>query len=65
MIDQEIPQMLRACYLYALYEELCEHYGDYEGKKLCSQVLQVCFDDQLKDELFSLDLGTRSSHPTQ
>ena len=42
MIDQELPRMLRACYLYALYEELCERYGDYEGKKLCSQILQVC-----------------------
>lgn len=43
MNDQEIPRMLRACYLYALYEEIREHYGDYEGKKLCSQILQVSF----------------------
>lgn len=41
VVDQELPRMLRACYLYALYEELCERYGDDEGKKLCSRILQV------------------------
>ena len=39
--DNEIPQMLRACYLYTLYEELCRNRGEYEGKKLCSQILKV------------------------
>jgi hypothetical protein len=43
--DNEIPQMLRACYLYTLYEELCRNHGEYEGKKLCSQILQVCSND--------------------
>jgi hypothetical protein len=34
--------MLRACYLYTLYDELCQSRGEYEGKIMCSKILQVC-----------------------
>ena len=42
MIDPDTPRMLRACYLYALYEELCQNRGEEQGRILCSKVLQVC-----------------------
>ncbi len=42
MKDTEIPQMLRACYLLALYEEIRQNRGDHEGKLLFSKILQVC-----------------------
>jgi hypothetical protein len=41
MKDNEIPRMLRACYLYTLYEELCLNRGEFEGKIICSKILQV------------------------
>ncbi|CAF3437133.1 unnamed protein product [Rotaria socialis] len=41
MKDQDIPRMLRACYLYSLYQELCQNRGEHEGKIICSKVLQV------------------------
>jgi hypothetical protein len=39
--NNEIAQMLRACYLYTLYEELCINRGNHEGKILCSKILKV------------------------
>jgi len=33
--------MLRACYLYTLYEELCQNHGEHEGTMLCRRILQV------------------------
>jgi len=42
MEDQETPKMLRACYQYALCEELCQNRGQEEGKRICSKILQVC-----------------------
>ncbi len=42
MEDQETPKMLRACYQYALCEELCQNRGREEGKRICSKILQVC-----------------------
>jgi len=41
--NEEIIQMLRSCYLYALYVELCQNRGEIEGKRMCSKILQVCF----------------------
>jgi hypothetical protein len=42
MEDQETPRMLRACYRYALYEELRYNRGEQEGKIIYSKILQVC-----------------------
>ncbi len=39
--NEEIIQMLRSCYLYALYVELCQNRGEIEGKRMCSKILQV------------------------
>lgn len=39
--DSEIPSMLRACYLYTLYEELCQNHGEHEGTMLCRRILQI------------------------
>ncbi|CAF2522868.1 unnamed protein product [Rotaria sp. Silwood2] len=57
--DEEIQQMLRACYLYALYQELCENRGAQEGRILCSKILQVL--DQLVplNELYEKNVGSR------
>jgi hypothetical protein len=44
MEDQEVPRMLRSCYLYALYSELCHNRGEIEGRIMCSRVLQVRFE---------------------
>ena len=41
MQNEELPRMLRSCYLYALYEELCHNRGETEGRLLCSKILQV------------------------
>jgi hypothetical protein len=59
MKDNEVPQMLRACYLYTLYDELCRNHGEYEGKKMCSQILQVL--DLLipLNELYEKYVGSR------
>ena len=35
--------MLRSCYHYALYSELCHNRGETEGKMMCSEILQVRF----------------------
>ncbi|CAF4435675.1 unnamed protein product, partial [Adineta steineri] len=40
-VDDETRQMLRSCYLYALYMELCQNRGEIEGKIMCSKILQV------------------------
>ncbi|UJR26525.1 hypothetical protein I4U23_007848 [Adineta vaga] len=45
MQNEEILRMLRACYLYALYEELCHNRGEIEGRIVCSKILQIL--DQL------------------
>jgi hypothetical protein len=42
MEDQDTPRMLRSCYTYALYEELCYNRGEQEGKLIFSKLLQVC-----------------------
>lgn len=39
--DSEIPSMLRACYIYTLYEELCRNRGEHEGITLCRRILQI------------------------
>ncbi|CAF0775064.1 unnamed protein product [Rotaria sordida] len=39
--DSEIQQRLRACYLYALHQELCQNHGAQEGQILCGKILQV------------------------
>lgn len=41
MKNNDIAQMLRACYLYTLYEELCQNRGELEGKIICNKILQV------------------------
>ncbi len=43
MDDEDVIRMLRSCYLYALYIELCYNRGETEGKIMCSKILQVCF----------------------
>ena len=45
MEDQDIPRMLRSCYIYALYEELCYNRGEQEGKVIFSKILQVVWDN--------------------
>jgi len=45
--NEEIIQMLRSCYLYALYVELCQNRGEIEGKRMCSKILQVRFNKWL------------------
>ncbi|CAF0895411.1 unnamed protein product [Adineta steineri] len=40
-VDDETRQMLRSCYFYALYMELCQNRGEIEGKRMCSKILQV------------------------
>jgi hypothetical protein len=47
MTDQETPRMLRSCYLYALYAELCHNRGEIEGKLMCSKILQVSFNKEI------------------
>ncbi|CAF4274305.1 unnamed protein product [Rotaria socialis] len=41
MEDREIPQMLRSCYHYALYSELCQNRGETKGKIMLSKITQV------------------------
>jgi hypothetical protein len=41
MEDQEFIQMLRSCYLYALYTELNRNRGENEAKMMCNKILQV------------------------
>ena len=41
MEEPERPRMLRACYLYALYSELCHQRGEVEGKVMCGKILRV------------------------
>jgi len=59
MKTNEIQQMLRACYLYTLYEELCQNHGEHEGKIICSKILQVL--DLLipLNELYEKNVGSR------
>ncbi len=45
MKDQEIIQMLRSCYLYALYTELSRNRGENEGKLICNKILKVCLNE--------------------
>ena len=44
MEDREIPQMLRSCYHYALYSELCQNRGETKGKIMSSKITQVSFE---------------------
>ncbi|CAF1135320.1 unnamed protein product [Adineta steineri] len=57
--DKEKLQMLRACYLYGLYEELCLNRGEEKGKTVCSKILQIL--DQLipLNELYEVNVGSR------
>jgi hypothetical protein len=48
MEDQETPKMLRTCYLYALYDELCHNHGEEKGKIICNKILQVCLNNQIE-----------------
>lgn len=41
MEEPDRPRMLRACYLYALYSELCHQRGENEGKAMCGKILRV------------------------
>lgn len=43
MEDKEIPEMLRSCYMYALYTELWYNRGEAEAKTMGRKILQVCF----------------------
>jgi hypothetical protein len=61
MEDKEIIRMLRSCYLYALYIELCHNRGENEGKIMCSKILQVYlqfFLILLYNYYLFLDIGT-------
>ncbi|CAM4747568.1 unnamed protein product [Rotaria magnacalcarata] len=59
MKDQDIPRMLRACYLYALYQELCNNRGEHEGKAICSKVLQVLDLLVPLNEFYEKNVGSR------
>jgi hypothetical protein len=41
MVDANFPRMLRACYLYALYKQLCHRRDEIESKQLCARILKV------------------------
>lgn len=65
MEDQEMPRMLRSCYLYALFEELRHNRGEQEGTLVCSRILKVNQEMRWFWKLalrFSLLLGSRSAH---
>ncbi|CAF0763034.1 unnamed protein product [Adineta ricciae] len=57
--NDEMPRILRSCYLYALYEELCHNRGETEGRLLCSKILQTL--DLLVpiNEFYDKNVGTR------
>ncbi|CAF3634903.1 unnamed protein product [Rotaria sordida] len=41
MEDKHIPQMLRSCYLYALYTELCHNWGKNDGKIMLNKIMKI------------------------
>ena len=57
MVDQETPRMLRSCYLYALYAELCHNRGEIEGKLMCSKISQVSFNKEIIFSIYVEYLG--------
>ncbi|CAF1512032.1 unnamed protein product [Rotaria sp. Silwood1] len=41
MEDKHVPQMLRSCYLYALYTELCHNRGKTDGIMMFKKIMKV------------------------
>ncbi|UJR22545.1 hypothetical protein I4U23_025594 [Adineta vaga] len=57
--NKEELQMIRSCYLYAFYTELCQNRGEFEGKKLCSKTLQVLEQLLQLSEIYSKEIANQ------
>ncbi|CAF4476051.1 unnamed protein product, partial [Rotaria sp. Silwood2] len=59
MEDKHIPQMLRSCYVYALYTELCHNRGRIDGKGMLHKVMKVLELLNPLTELYQKEAATR------